>query len=120
MLSKADTKFIGTFVDSIVAMPRDQNAIATSHSVVRINPKDEPFLGTCDLCGATNLTAEQATRETCPNPRRITEGDVFLGALDRANEASPTNRKAFAKHFKPPNGPLDSQWVAVDVWRAPF
>jgi hypothetical protein len=52
----------------------------STHVLERTNPKGEPFIGTCTLCGTKGLTAAQAN-EPCPNPNKISSDDALLGAI---------------------------------------
>ena len=54
--------------------------VHASHAAYRTNPKGEPFIGTCRLCGKEGLTMAQ-TMEQCDNLLGVTQGEVLLGAL---------------------------------------
>jgi hypothetical protein len=52
-----------------------------THSIERTSPIGGDFLGTCILCGATNLRMTDALKE-CPNPDKIKPIDALLMAID--------------------------------------
>lgn len=51
-----------------------------THSLERTNPKGQPFIGTCRLCGAPNLPMS-AAREYCENIRGLSSDEALLEAL---------------------------------------
>ena len=51
-------------------------SIQRHHVIERTSPKGGPFLGTCLLCGARELRAQDAGRE-CPNPTGTMEHEAL-------------------------------------------
>jgi hypothetical protein len=51
------------------------------HHIERTSPKGGPFVGTCLLCGATNLRPSDAHKD-CPNVRGLTEAEAVLESID--------------------------------------
>jgi hypothetical protein len=54
--------------------------MTVTHALERTSPKGGPFLGTCCLCGATNLPM-RAALEPCPNPRGVTSDEALMQAI---------------------------------------
>ena len=50
------------------------------HALERTNPKGQPFIGQCTLCGAAGLKLSQMS-EHCPNPANLTQSDALNVAL---------------------------------------
>ena len=57
-------------------------AKSTAHSVERTNEKGVPFIGTCRLCGAINMTLAEAMGTECPNQRELSADEAVLEALE--------------------------------------
>jgi hypothetical protein len=51
------------------------------HSLERTSPKGQEFIGTCRLCGTSNLSMG-AVFEDCPNPRGLTEDESLIEAIE--------------------------------------
>lgn len=50
------------------------------HALQRTNPKGQPFVGTCSLCGKAGLTLD-AMREECENVRGLTEDEALIETI---------------------------------------
>lgn len=50
------------------------------HSLERTSPKGEDFLGTCQLCGMTNLRIEDC-RMYCENVRGLSNEEAIVEAV---------------------------------------
>ena len=50
------------------------------HHVERTSPKGQDFIGTCRLCGMTNLKASAAL-EDCENVRGLTAEQALIEAI---------------------------------------
>lgn len=51
-----------------------------SHSLNRTSPKGHSFVGTCSLCGKTNLTIADMNSE-CENVRGLTDDEAAVEAI---------------------------------------
>ncbi len=51
------------------------------HSIERTNPKGQPFIGVCRLCGEQNLKITDATKD-CPNVRGLSPDEALLEAIN--------------------------------------
>ena len=54
--------------------------LAVKHHIKRTSPKGEPFLGTCILCGQTNLKSQDALKD-CPNTRDLTAEQAMVEVI---------------------------------------
>lgn len=51
------------------------------HSIERTNPKGQPFIGVCVLCGEQGLKMTDATKD-CPNVRGLSQNEALIEAID--------------------------------------
>jgi hypothetical protein len=51
-----------------------------THVVIRTNPKGQPLVGRCALCGKEGLSSSDALKP-CPNPRGVSSDDALLSAI---------------------------------------
>lgn len=72
---KIDSEF-----DSVVGTSTKPR-ISQMHMANRTNPKGEPFIGTCSLCGKVGLTFEAVRDEICPNWRGLTSDEAVMEAI---------------------------------------
>jgi len=68
------------------------DAPATTHSLERTSPKGTPFRGRCRLCDAEDLPANAAL-EPCPNPRRVSEDQALIDAIEGPHGTSETETR---------------------------
>ncbi len=54
-----------TEIVRIIAKAHVEAGLKPSHALKRINPKGEPFVGQCVICGRSGFTAED-THNECP------------------------------------------------------
>jgi hypothetical protein len=59
--------------------------LAQQHAINRTSPKGGPFIGTCSLCGVTDLRISDATKY-CENVRGLTEEEALLEAIEAPDE----------------------------------
>lgn len=50
------------------------------HHIERTSPKGEPFVGTCHLCGKSNLKMSAALDE-CENVRGLSEDEAMVESV---------------------------------------
>ena len=53
------------------------------HHIDRTSPKGEKFIGTCRLCGRSNLKVSAAL-EDCENVRGLSEEEAMVETITRA------------------------------------
>ena len=51
----------------LIAQEHVRAGLKPSHALKRINPKGQPFIGQCVICGRSGFTAEEAHNE-CTGP----------------------------------------------------
>lgn len=50
------------------------------HHIERTSPKEQEFIGTCRLCGVSNLRMSDALKD-CENIRGLTKKEAFIETL---------------------------------------
>ena len=56
-----------------------------THTLVRTNPKGQPFIGRCIQCGATDLPSSAAL-QPCPNPAGVTQDEALMNVIENEEE----------------------------------
>ena len=52
----------------LIAENHKRAGLKPTHALKRINPKGEPFIGQCVICGRSGFAAEDALKECCGEP----------------------------------------------------